>query len=657
MRDVDLYRLVARQRLLAGCERLLALPWQFNARAGVLHLDGEPLLLPRHWQREDNGYGWAGGVLRAAWESLGITPLRMIGYLSGSASVGLWAWRMSARYGYGAAENEGDPEPVLFCGESEAGAPFTEFELPWEEGTPAPDLDETLLQCVEQVLRAALASRLQGIALDDPDLCAVSAELANAAMAAFSAFPGRDGLRDALLVLSAEHAEDGEEPSLLLARIARLPVDSPLHADVRRLAQLDVQAAHQWPPEAQALRPWIPLLPRELRETGDADRVRDWLRGQGLSRKALARLAFLPVAVSLAFVEVCAQQACTRNAHTVAWFGRLLAALYQRRARCIGLPALLDAARAAALCGALHDRHEEALRSGWRTAGFDDGDVLIAESPPDAFTAILGTALVGLLRCRGRGNRQPLLTGQPLHGEVFNGMGEVAAAFVTTLMHALLGDDGIAREDIHEQLPDVRDWLCFSHAPRDPHSRVLRVQDVSPRWATLRAGEQRWHADFHARRGALDVELQRRIDRGEAIDPRRFPGYVPPPPAPALAWSALCEAFSLGDIDVLPLTSSVALVLEGRRMQHCVGNYAPVCLRQGHRIFSLRYAPDDSAIATAEFAPGHAGWRLLQLRGPRNEQLLRNGEVAEPYADVISEVLARLDAAEPAARGSRRRAA
>lgn len=657
MPDVDLYRLVARQRLIAGCEQLLALPWQFNARAGVLHIDGEPLLLPRHWQREDNGYAWAGALLRAAWESLVKNPLRMIGYLRGSPSTGLWAWRVSMCHGYGHADVEGDPEPVLVTGECESGEPFTAFEEIFHEGTTLPDLDGTLLQCIEQVLRAGLASRLQGIALDDADLCRVSGEMAAAAMTAFTAFHGRGGLCDALMVLSAEHADGGEPASVLLALLAQLPVDSALHREVQRLQQLDVQAAGRWPPEAQALRPWIPLLPRAARETGDPDSVRAWLRSQGLSRKALARMAFLPATLSAAFVQVCVQQACTRHAHSMDWLARLLAGLYQRRARFIGMPALLDATRAAALCGALHDRHEEALRSPWRSTGFDDGDVLIAESPPDAFTDILGTALVGLLRCRGRSNRQPLPTGEPPAGELFNGMGAVASAFIRTLMHALLGDDGVTREDIHEQLPDIRDWLCFSHAPRDPHSRVLRVQDVSPRWATLRAGEQRWHAAFHARRGALDAEQQRRIDQGYITDPRQLPGYVPPPPVPELAWSALCDAFSLGDIDVLPLTSNVALVLEGRRMQHCVGSYAPVCLQQGHRIFSLRYALDDAGIATAEFAPGHAGWRLLQLRGPHNEQLLRQGTVAEPYTDVIAMVLEKLNAAGVAPRWQRRRAA
>lgn len=81
-------------------------------------------------------------------------------------------------------------------------------------------------------------------------------------------------------------------------------------------------------------------------------------------------------------------------------------------------------------------------------------------------------------------------------------------------------------------------------------------------------------------------------------------------------WTSLLAAYQDNGYDVVPLTSSVDLALEGQKMHHCVGSYAQYCHQGRSRIFSIR--KDGVRLATAELVNYGSTWQLNQNRGPCN---------------------------------------
>lgn len=83
-------------------------------------------------------------------------------------------------------------------------------------------------------------------------------------------------------------------------------------------------------------------------------------------------------------------------------------------------------------------------------------------------------------------------------------------------------------------------------------------------------------------------------------------------------WSSALDAYVDEGYEVVPLTTSVDLAVEGTKMHHCVGSYADVCNVGRSRIFSIR--KDGKSLATAELVYDNRGkaWVLNQNRGPCN---------------------------------------
>lgn len=95
---------------------------------------------------------------------------------------------------------------------------------------------------------------------------------------------------------------------------------------------------------------------------------------------------------------------------------------------------------------------------------------------------------------------------------------------------------------------------------------------------------------------------------------------APPPDAQRVMLEAALEPCELKGGVVEELLSEDALVEEGSRMQHCVGDYWFECLTAGTRIFHLELTDGERATAGFELdeADGGHAFELNQLSGPRN---------------------------------------
>lgn len=83
-------------------------------------------------------------------------------------------------------------------------------------------------------------------------------------------------------------------------------------------------------------------------------------------------------------------------------------------------------------------------------------------------------------------------------------------------------------------------------------------------------------------------------------------------------WHSLLKAYQDDGYEVVPLTCSTDLAIEGARMHHCVGSYDHYCRDGRSRIFSIR--KDGKRLATAELVKNDGAWLLNQNRGPCNRQ-------------------------------------
>lgn len=94
-------------------------------------------------------------------------------------------------------------------------------------------------------------------------------------------------------------------------------------------------------------------------------------------------------------------------------------------------------------------------------------------------------------------------------------------------------------------------------------------------------------------------------------------------PQTQLTWDSALSESALGDYQVVPMTSGIALAEEGAAMRHCVAGYATICAGHGHRIFSIRRNGD--RVATLEIGPRQQGprnliaaYEVFQVRGKCN---------------------------------------
>lgn len=85
------------------------------------------------------------------------------------------------------------------------------------------------------------------------------------------------------------------------------------------------------------------------------------------------------------------------------------------------------------------------------------------------------------------------------------------------------------------------------------------------------------------------------------------------------AWDSLVETYEseIGQFNVIPLTSSSALLEEGIEMFHCVGKYDRACHQGLKRVFSIRDRHDERA-ATLALIFRDDNWQIEQIKGNGN---------------------------------------
>ncbi len=92
---------------------------------------------------------------------------------------------------------------------------------------------------------------------------------------------------------------------------------------------------------------------------------------------------------------------------------------------------------------------------------------------------------------------------------------------------------------------------------------------------------------------------------------------------------------------IVPLTTSRLLFDESEAMRHCVFTYIEYCMDGSTRIFSVRLAQSNKRFATAELNRSVGGWKLIQLKGKSNRELIhRMNSPGDPLAIALMELVA-----------------
>ena len=88
--------------------------------------------------------------------------------------------------------------------------------------------------------------------------------------------------------------------------------------------------------------------------------------------------------------------------------------------------------------------------------------------------------------------------------------------------------------------------------------------------------------------------------------------------------------FSIDRLNVIPLTDSYKVALEGMRMRHCVSTYSELCFLGEYRLFSITLKTNDKPIATVGLSFESGTWRLDQVKQKCNREpndlLIKIGE-------------------------------
>lgn len=184
---------------------------------------------------------------------------------------------------------------------------------------------------------------------------------------------------------------------------------------------------------------------------------------------------------------------------------------------------------------------------------------------------------------------------------------ETRLAFVRALARECQRRKRGVKALVREEAALALDWLRHERVTLDTNQRRAS-------WANWMARQEEWHE-----RVAAQTAFNGK--------PRR--------------WHSLVSEFEQGGFTVVPLTDSVQLHEEGRRMHHCVSTYANRCADGDSRVFSLRRGT--SRVATLELARESKGksvsWRINQVRGHCNSA------VSASVTKLAQEVLARYRAA------------
>lgn len=587
MLHTDIVRLAALSSICQTLESVRDLPWQYDPRIGVLRINDEPIVIPRDWLQRDPYQDWIDSHLRSAWRAATELPFRID---ASSYQRGIVAWNrefhISANIDTGMVITASVNTP-----HSDA-AP----EIPWQE---FPDTTATLPELLRSIIRDDLEASTEMLDTEYRiDECLVD-DLVTTLMHEISCRIDGTHLRDCLMMLSAGDDE-------VLERIfPMLPHESALRARFVWIAEAKLQA-DTWTGADRHLAPFVPFAVSAGCAPTPAGTAA-WLRANGLSRKGLLRLRYLPVSTLDAVVFEWAWHTSPDWSGCVAWLNTLLTEMHRFREREIDARLLLSTARIAAVAGVMKTTEADRKQAGGLHS------VYCTYAPRDEGYDGIETAIGGIIDylCRTRT--------------------DTAEAFSLTMIREFLGGSAETVGSIRAHIGDVRDWICgvenYGGGPTN-----LTPDDVGPNWQALMRHQHRWHEEYRALLARFP-----RYPRAERHD------YVSSTDKP-VAWQPLCEAFTLGDYRVVPFASSTDLWEEGLAMQHCVATYTNLCASGRSQVFSVRGVNDDSRIGTVEFGPDRSAWRLVQFRGMRNKELLTNTGVAiEPYTAVITELARRLN--------------
>ncbi len=162
--------------------------------------------------------------------------------------------------------------------------------------------------------------------------------------------------------------------------------------------------------------------------------------------------------------------------------------------------------------------------------------------------------------------------------------------FIVNLAHVvrLYHGNQLGIQDLKDdRLLPVLDWLCSSHMK--PLTRTQRQQGMD----LLVAKAQAWVAEMEAKANASHAK-----------------------------WVVPFAERQIGAYKLVALRNAYELWQEGKRMRHCVGDYAKRCITGRSLIFSVKRGA--LPIATAEFKAHSSGWALASALGPSNTQLPRH---------------------------------
>ena len=128
------------------------------------------------------------------------------------------------------------------------------------------------------------------------------------------------------------------------------------------------------------------------------------------------------------------------------------------------------------------------------------------------------------------------------------------------------------------------------------------MPDKNSTWLSLIRRSDQWHREVWRQRG----RRQRATQRSEQE-------------VKNATWESLLGEMTIDGLKIKPLVTGRDLYDEGHEMRHCVGSYARLCLKEGHRIFSLLEV--DGTRSTLSLRPKSDGFAIEQHKGPANRQV------------------------------------
>lgn len=604
MRKADTIRLTVFSLLNRIMDDVRNMPWDLNPRTGLLRIGNESLAIPRQWLRPDLNPCFLESALRRSWK-LTTHPIR-IAVFSDERTV--YAMHMSHSLKNYVSEDP-FPYPLDSCHHT------PENEVDYDrygraEREPIVDTPTGVYTLAKEMIPESWVRALFQT-LDDfelppegesgkPESC-IHDFISNLLAEIIRRISGLD-MANALEILAADNDELLEQIFLQLPASSRLrqeveAIDSRLRSDVG------------WDETTLYLKPFAPFaLCAEY--GGDAGSVTAWLLENGLSKRSVYRLRYLPPDPLRELIDDWAWHTEPDYRAHMAWLNIFLSLLHGNRHRPIEDSVLNQAAHIV-------------------TATAMEGARLPCSSRLAGTTAMRAPRRGIYCRREQEGdeyiNRDDTVIS--MVSNLCNHSQTAGGVLARTMIKALLGAEPDQLDVIDEFLPDVSDWISATAGQPDV---VRRFEDgiVGRDWASLMRGQARWHQQFMA---------------AQALE--EAPRFSPPRPQAhqVVTWAVHCDAFSLGELLVVPLGSNLDLWREGEAMENCVSTYTGKCMTGTCALFSIRDVVGGTRQATAEFNLVNRRWVLVQLRGFRNAGLMAQGQPQDRYRGVISSVEERLN--------------